>query len=72
MNEMQKIAEAFKNVTSISADHAEKLLDLLDQAPAEALEMLVVNKVKFCKLPAVRRLREKFGYSEDRINTLVY
>ena len=58
-------------VERISTEHADRLLKLLDAAPAEALEMLVREKVNFCYLPAMRRLREKHGYSKDRVAALL-
>lgn len=54
--QLELIANEFSKVERISADHAEKLLALLDKAPNEALQMLVDRKVKFCWMPARRRL----------------
>lgn len=58
---VKQLKALFENVRSVSADHAERLLALLDRAPQEALQMLVDERVKFCWVPAARRLREKFG-----------
>jgi hypothetical protein len=59
--QLEAIAEAFGAKQSISFDAAEKALDLLDNAPKEALELLVARRVAFLWMPAKRRLREKFG-----------
>ena len=58
---VQQLKTLFASVNSVSADHAEKLLALLDRAPQDALQMLVDERVKFCWIPAARRFREKYG-----------
>jgi hypothetical protein len=59
--QLEAIAQAFESKQSLSCDAAEKVLDLLDKAPKEALELLVARRVKFLWMPARRRLRENFG-----------
>lgn len=57
----KEVQATMAKVERISTDHADKLLALLDKAPQEALQWLYDNRVKFCWMPAARRLREKFG-----------
>ena len=56
VNQLESI---FAQVQTISTDHAERLLNLLDKAPDEALQILVDRKIKFCWMPAQRRLNER-------------
>lgn len=56
VNQLESI---FAQVQTISTDHAERLLNLLDKAPNEALQILVDRKIKFCWMPAQRRLNER-------------
>lgn len=72
VEEMVKlIAEKFGAADRISLPHTERLLKLLDAAPEEALVLLVKNRVKFVRVPAGRRLIEKFGWSNERLTDLV-
>jgi hypothetical protein len=59
--QLEIIATTLSKVETISADNADRLLNLLDRAPQDALQMLVDRKVKFCWMPAKRRLADKFG-----------
>ena len=50
------IADTFAARETISMSAVEKALSLLDQAPQEALQMIVDRKIKFLWVPAKRRL----------------
>lgn len=67
---IQEVKTTLAGVERISCDHAEQLLKLLDRAPQESLIMLVKDRVKFCRLPAQRRLMEKFGMTIEQIRAL--
>ncbi len=58
---VETLKAEFEKVSRIPADKADALLALLDKAPREALELIVQHRVKFCYLPATRRLEQKFG-----------
>jgi hypothetical protein len=70
-NQLEAIAATMETVDAIPLNAAGRLLSILNVAPAEALEMLVRRRVKFCWMPAANRLRGKFGYSERRIKSLL-
>ena len=59
--QLEMVAESLAKVERIPCNTAEKMLDLLDRANQEALQMLVDRKVKFLWMPAKRRLVENFG-----------
>jgi len=64
MNEndmFDQLKTAYASIDRIGADGADKLLRILDRAPDAVLLRLLVNKVKFCWMPARRRLVER-GY----------
>lgn len=56
---VSQIESIFGKVERISADHADRLLTLLDKAPDEALQIIVDRKIKFCWMPAQRRLNDR-------------
>lgn len=65
-----EVASQFSKIERIPADKASKLLKLLDAAPVDALELLVINRVKFCHGPAATRLKAKHGYSSQQVADL--
>lgn len=68
--QVQFLRETFGKMETFPMDAYDRLSALLDKAPAEALEILVREKVKFCGALAVNRLVRKFGYSVERIQAL--
>ena len=55
--QLEIIASKFASVDSLPVDIAERALQLLDEAPKDALQLIVDRKVKFLWIPANRRLR---------------
>jgi len=64
------LKEQFDGVERVSFEAANKLLDILDEAPREALEILVKERVKFCWRPAMLRLGLHYGMTMHEIKSL--
>ena len=73
MTAKQQVAElkaAFSDIETISFKMAAKLGKLLDDAPLEALILLVQGKVNFCSAVAMNRLRFEHDFTWDEITAL--
>lgn len=60
---LEAIAKAFNGRDTIPSHMADGLLDILDEAPSEALEMIVDKNIKFLAPLARRRLADLKGDS---------
>ena len=73
MTTNQLIAELktnFETVETISSEHARRLIDILNMAPREALEIMVRERIKFCWMPARMRLVTEYDMSWDEVREL--
>jgi len=60
----------FETVDTISTEHARRLITILNDAPREALEIMVRERIKFCWMPARMRLVTEHGMSWEEVAQL--
>lgn len=67
---INKCKAEWATVDRIPMDAANKLIDLLDRAPKDALIIMVRERINFMYWPARRRLAEDHGMTDAQINAL--
>ena len=65
--QIDKIAAVFNSRESLSFDHADRLIEIMDSADSEALLLMARRNIKFVTRLAVRRLKENFGFTDAQI-----
>lgn len=69
--QIEVLKASFGKRNTISFEAADKLCEILDAACEDACEIMVREKIKFVWMPALNRLRNKFSWSQSRIDTLI-
>ena len=67
---VKELTNTFSKLETISGDAADKLGNLLEEAPEEDLVMLVRNRVNFCAPLASIRLKRKYGWTSEAVASL--
>ena len=67
---VERLARVFSQAETISYDTSRQLGRLMDQAPVEALILIVKADIKFCASVARNRLRRQHGWTWEEIRSL--
>jgi hypothetical protein len=68
---LAELKQAFGERETIPFEAAGKLMDLLDQAPEDALVLIVQHRIKFADNLARMRLVRRFKWSNERLRHLL-